>query len=80
MNALKIKAYDLRQDVLDIIVSGGGGHIGGDSVIDELQALREDVRNLRLVVQLDSGVIAGGVYPHIDRRMETQRRREAARR
>ena len=30
MNALKVKAYDLRQDVLDIIVSGGGGHIGGD--------------------------------------------------
>ena len=30
MNALSIKAYDLRQDVLDIIVSGGGGHIGGD--------------------------------------------------
>ncbi|MBR3503506.1 MAG: transketolase [Clostridia bacterium] len=30
MNALAVKAYDLRQDVLDIIVSGGGGHIGGD--------------------------------------------------
>ena len=30
MNALAIKAYELRQDVLDIIVSGGGGHIGGD--------------------------------------------------
>lgn len=30
MNALAIKAYDLRQDVLDIIVSGEGGHIGGD--------------------------------------------------
>lgn len=30
MNALKVKAYDLRQDVLNIIVSGGGGHIGGD--------------------------------------------------
>ena len=30
MNALAAKAYDLRQDVLDIIVSGGGGHIGGD--------------------------------------------------
>ena len=30
MNPLAIKAYDLRQDVLDIIVSGGGGHIGGD--------------------------------------------------
>ena len=30
MNALAAKAYDLRQDVLDIIVNGGGGHIGGD--------------------------------------------------
>ena len=30
MNSLAVKAYDLRQDVLDIIVSGGGGHIGGD--------------------------------------------------
>jgi transketolase len=30
MNALAVKAYDLRQNVLDIIVSGGGGHIGGD--------------------------------------------------
>ena len=30
MNALSVKAYDLRRDVLDIIVSGGGGHIGGD--------------------------------------------------
>ncbi len=30
MNELAVKAYDLRQDVLDIIVSGGGGHIGGD--------------------------------------------------
>lgn len=30
MNALAKKAYDLRRDVVDIIVSGGGGHIGGD--------------------------------------------------
>ncbi len=30
MNALAMKAYDLRQNVVDIIVSGGGGHIGGD--------------------------------------------------
>ena len=30
MNPLSIKAYKLRQDVLDIIVAGGGGHIGGD--------------------------------------------------
>ena len=32
MNALAVKAYDLRQDVLDIIVSGRGGHIGGGIV------------------------------------------------
>ncbi len=30
MNELAVKAYKLRQDVVDIIVSGGGGHIGGD--------------------------------------------------
>ncbi len=30
MNALAVKAYDLRQDVVDIIMAGGGGHIGGD--------------------------------------------------
>ena len=76
----KEAALPLNDTTYGEIARGINGHIGGDSVIDELQALREDVRNLRLVVQLDSGVIAGGVYPHIDRRMETQRRREAARR
>ena len=30
MNELKVKAYDIRRNVVDIIVSGGGGHIGGD--------------------------------------------------
>ena len=30
LNQLAVKAYKLRQDVVDIIVSGGGGHIGGD--------------------------------------------------
>ena len=30
VKTLAAKAYDLRQDVLDIIVNGGGGHIGGD--------------------------------------------------
>ena len=30
MNELAVKAYDVRRDVVDIIVSGGGGHIGGD--------------------------------------------------
>ena len=30
MNALAAKAYELRRDTLDIIMAGGGGHIGGD--------------------------------------------------
>ena len=30
MNESAVKAYKLRQDIVDIIVAGGGGHIGGD--------------------------------------------------
>ncbi len=30
MNTLAVRAYELRQDVLDMIMAGGGGHIGGD--------------------------------------------------
>ena len=30
MNSLAAKAYELRRDTLDIIMAGGGGHIGGD--------------------------------------------------
>ena len=40
MENLKAKAYDLRRDTVDIIMAGGGGHIGGDmSVMDVLTAL-----------------------------------------
>lgn len=40
MDGLKAKTYDLRQNVLDIVMSGKGGHIGGDmSVIDILSTL-----------------------------------------
>ena len=40
MNELKVKAYELRQVVLDMIMKSGGGHIGGDfSVMDILVAL-----------------------------------------
>lgn len=40
MNELAVKAYDLRRDALDIIVAGGGGHIGGDmSEMEILMAL-----------------------------------------
>ena len=27
---LSVKALDIRQNALDIIMAGGGGHIGGD--------------------------------------------------
>ena len=30
MNEAAVKAYKLRQNVVDMIVAGGGGHIGGD--------------------------------------------------
>lgn len=30
MNQLAVKAFELRKNALDIIMSGGGGHIGGD--------------------------------------------------
>ena len=30
IKALKAVAYDIRRDALDIIMAGGGGHIGGD--------------------------------------------------
>ena len=40
MKELKKLAYKLRQDVVDMIVNGKGGHIGGDmSVMDTLVTL-----------------------------------------
>ena len=40
MENLKALSYDLRKNVVDMIVEGKGGHIGGDmSVIDALIAL-----------------------------------------
>ncbi len=37
---LKKMSYDLRQNVVDMIIEGKGGHIGGDmSVIDTLITL-----------------------------------------
>ncbi len=44
---LKAKAYDLRKDALDIIVAGGGGHIGGDmSVMEVLVSLYFNQMNI----------------------------------
>lgn len=47
MNELKALSYDLRRNVVDMIVSGKGGHIGGDmSVIDILTTLYFKVMNV----------------------------------
>ena len=40
MNDLKVLSYDLRKDVVDMIMAGNGGHIGGDmSVMDMMVVL-----------------------------------------
>ena len=36
MSTLSRLAYKLRQDVVDMIVAGGGGHIGGDMSVMEI--------------------------------------------
>lgn len=36
MENLKVKAYDLRKDVIDMILAGKGGHIGGDMSVMEI--------------------------------------------
>ncbi len=47
MNELKVMSYELRQNVLDMIISGKGGHIGGDmSVMDVLVTLYFKVMNV----------------------------------
>lgn len=40
MRDLQIKSYDLRKDIVDIVLAGNGGHIGGDmSVLEILMTL-----------------------------------------
>lgn len=47
MNELKVKSFELRQVVLDMIMKSGGGHIGGDfSVMDILVTLYFDQMNV----------------------------------
>ena len=47
MEDLKALSYDLRKNVVDMIMEGKGGHIGGDmSVIDALIALYFRVMNI----------------------------------
>ena len=47
MADLKVMSYDLRKNIVDMIMEGKGGHIGGDmSVIDTLIALYFDAMNI----------------------------------
>lgn len=47
--------WELRQDCVDIIMAGGGGHIGGDmSVIDALMVLYENHLNITPATIADS--------------------------
>ena len=47
MENLKAKAYELRKHVVDIVMAGKGGHIGGDmSVMDILVTLYFDQMNI----------------------------------
>lgn len=47
MNELRAKTYKLRQDILDIVMAGKGGHIGGDmSVIDVMTTLYFQIMNV----------------------------------
>lgn len=51
---LKKLAYELRQDTVDIIMAGGGGHIGGDmSIMEILVELYFDQMNISLENQND---------------------------
>lgn len=56
MENLKALSYDLRKHVVDMIVEGKGGHIGGDmSVIDCLVTLYFQVMNISPENQEDAG-------------------------
>ncbi len=47
IDKLESLRWDLRQDTVDIIMAGGGGHIGGDmSVIDALMVLYKNHLNI----------------------------------
>ena len=47
MNQLSAMAYELREDVIDMIVEGKAGHIGGDmSVMEILTEIYFDQMNI----------------------------------
>lgn len=51
LHELELKSWDLRRDVVDIIMAGGGGHIGGDmSVLNTLLVLYKN--HLRITPEI----------------------------
>ena len=47
LHDLEVLSWDLRQHTLDIIMAGGGGHIGGDmSLMNALLVLYENHLNV----------------------------------
>ena len=47
LHELELKSWDLRRDIVDIIMAGGGGHIGGDmSVLNTLLVLYKNHLNI----------------------------------
>ena len=47
MNELKAMSYDLRRDVVDMIISGKGGHIGGDMSMMDIRPHQSGPRSDR---------------------------------
>lgn len=47
LHELELKSWDLRRDIVEIIMAGGGGHIGGDmSVLNTLLVLYKNHLNI----------------------------------
>src|SRR5699024_2042981 len=56
LHELELKSWDLRRDVVEIIMAGGGGHIGGDmSVLNSLLVLYKNHLNITPYTTSDPG-------------------------
>ena len=59
MNELKVLSYDLRKHVVDMIIAGKGGHIGGDmSIMEILVELYMKQMNIALKIKIWTTVTA----------------------
>ncbi len=51
------KSWSLRRNVVDIIMAGGGGHIGGDMSVLNAQGISATVLDMYCVKPLDSAAV-----------------------